>query len=358
MLNVRSHSSRLLVTMLPPPLIPALLNNKWILSVWCRSATSSRNRSTCVRSATSAMCVVTRSPCGNPTASHSPCVSAWPVGETSHIATLQASATNWRTSSRPMPLPPPVTTAVLPANSVMCVPLAWESVSSALDRRAVAGPGFDRMHIGGALEGLGCRLARPAGPADRRKEVVQPGRQIGPGHFELPRSIIDDLVFDPGAGINGGARNERVRHPVDQDRAFPFKAEQVLLIRGVTVLANVAPWRNDLDPHRQIVGTAMLGAKFDDRIAIRPNRLPIGLALFGLQYNPCPFRHTHDDLPLRRFPAKFLAGRLSGQSVFTAFRVPMRVNSLCYGSGTDGSQTRRRGELDSRRGPCHGDFAG
>src|SRR5882672_11169121 len=121
MLNVRSHSSLLLVTMLPPPLIPALLNNKWILSVWWRSATSSRNRSTCVRSATSAMCVVTRSPCGNPAASHSLCVSARPVGETSHIATLQASATSWRTSSRPIPLPPPVTTAVLPANSVMCV---------------------------------------------------------------------------------------------------------------------------------------------------------------------------------------------------------------------------------------------
>src|SRR5262252_3933154 len=121
MLNVRSHSSRLLVTMLPPPLIPALLNNKWILSVWCRSATSSRNRSTCVRSATSATCVVTRSPCGNPAASQSLCVSARPAGETSHVATLQASATSWRTNSRPIPLPPPVTTAVLPANSVMCV---------------------------------------------------------------------------------------------------------------------------------------------------------------------------------------------------------------------------------------------
>src|SRR6516225_8994565 len=121
MLNVRSHWSRLLVTMLPPPLIPALLNNKWILSVWWRSATSSRNRSTCVPSATSAMCVVTRSPCGNPAASHSLWVSARPVGETSHVATLQASATSWQTSSRPIPLPPPMTTAVLPANSVMCV---------------------------------------------------------------------------------------------------------------------------------------------------------------------------------------------------------------------------------------------
>src|SRR5499425_3121401 len=121
MLNVRSHSSLLFVIMLPPPLMPALLNNKWILSVWWRSATSSRNRSTCVRSATSAMCVVTRSPCGNPAASHSLCVSARPVGETSHVATLQASATSWRTSSRPIPPPPPVTTAVLPTNSVMCV---------------------------------------------------------------------------------------------------------------------------------------------------------------------------------------------------------------------------------------------
>jgi hypothetical protein len=43
---------------------------------------SSRNRSTRVRSATSTMCVVTRSPCGNPAASHSLCVSVRPVGET------------------------------------------------------------------------------------------------------------------------------------------------------------------------------------------------------------------------------------------------------------------------------------
>src|SRR6201993_944145 len=71
------------------------------------------------------MCVVTRSPCGNPAATHTLCVSARPVGETSHIATLQASATSWRTSSRPIPLPPPVTTAILPANSVMCTSLAF-----------------------------------------------------------------------------------------------------------------------------------------------------------------------------------------------------------------------------------------
>src|SRR5580700_8696210 len=95
MLNTRSHSSLLWVTMLPPPLTPALLNNKWILSVWWRACTSSRNRSTCVRSATSAMCVVTRSPCGNPAASQSLCVSAKPVGETSHIATYGKARRIW-----------------------------------------------------------------------------------------------------------------------------------------------------------------------------------------------------------------------------------------------------------------------
>ena len=41
---VFSHSSRLLAIMLPPPPIPALLNRRWILSVSCRAATSSRNR--------------------------------------------------------------------------------------------------------------------------------------------------------------------------------------------------------------------------------------------------------------------------------------------------------------------------
>ena len=37
------------------------------------------------------------------------------VADTSHMATLQPSAASWRTSSRPIPVPPPVTTAILPA---------------------------------------------------------------------------------------------------------------------------------------------------------------------------------------------------------------------------------------------------
>src|SRR6202022_4135182 len=68
----------------------------------------------------SAMCVVIRRPCGNRSASQSRFVSAIASAKTSQVATLQPSATSWRTSSRPIPLPPPVTTAILPAKSFIC----------------------------------------------------------------------------------------------------------------------------------------------------------------------------------------------------------------------------------------------
>ena len=53
------------------------------------------------------------------------------AAETSHIATLQPSATSWRTSSRPMPVPPPVTTAILPAKSFICRASLTQSVDEA-----------------------------------------------------------------------------------------------------------------------------------------------------------------------------------------------------------------------------------
>jgi hypothetical protein len=68
---------------------------------------------------TSAICVVTHRPCGSFSISQSRLVSAIASAEISHIATLQPSATSWRASSRPMPVPPPVMTAVFPANSFM-----------------------------------------------------------------------------------------------------------------------------------------------------------------------------------------------------------------------------------------------
>ena len=71
--------------MLPPPLIPALLNSRWMRSVACWSAASSRKRSTSASLDTSARCAVTRRPCGSPAASHSRRVSAMPArGDVAH----------------------------------------------------------------------------------------------------------------------------------------------------------------------------------------------------------------------------------------------------------------------------------
>ena len=44
------------------------------------------------------------------------CVSSRVSAFTSHVATDAPSAASWMTSSRPMPVPPPVTTANLSAN--------------------------------------------------------------------------------------------------------------------------------------------------------------------------------------------------------------------------------------------------
>src|SRR5215468_85531 len=63
-----------------------------------------------------------RRPCGSRSTSHSRLVSAIAAADTSHMATLQPSATSWRASSRPMPVPPPVMTAILPARSFMHAP--------------------------------------------------------------------------------------------------------------------------------------------------------------------------------------------------------------------------------------------
>src|SRR5471030_532378 len=117
MLNVRSHSSRSATTKLEPPPMPALLNSRWTLSVSCCAATSPWKRSTAGLSETSRMCVVILKPCGRRSCRQSRSVSARPLAETSHMAMLTPSATSWRTSSRPMPEPPPVTTAIRPARS-------------------------------------------------------------------------------------------------------------------------------------------------------------------------------------------------------------------------------------------------
>src|SRR5262245_6140763 len=100
---------------LPPPPMPALLNTRWTWSVAYWSSTSSRNRSTASASATLHTCVVTRAP---PAARAA--VSASPASFRSHAATAHPAAASWTTSSRPIPLPPPVTTASFPSNDSTC----------------------------------------------------------------------------------------------------------------------------------------------------------------------------------------------------------------------------------------------
>ena len=108
------------------------------------------------------------------------------------------------------------------------------------------------MDFSGARKRLRRRRARVARSADGGKEVVQAGRQVGPGHFELTRPLVDDLVADAGAGINRRSRNEGVRHPVDEDCPLAFKAKQDLLVRRVRVLPHVTARRDYLYSHREI----------------------------------------------------------------------------------------------------------
>src|SRR6266436_5664876 len=107
------------------------------------------------------MCVVIRRPCGSRPASQNRFVSATASAKTSHVATLQPWATSWRTSSRPIPVPPPVTTAILPAKSFMMshLPLDFraadpEALSVYLVRHATGIVGLE----GGAVDARRTRV--------------------------------------------------------------------------------------------------------------------------------------------------------------------------------------------------------
>src|SRR4051794_5471610 len=95
--------------------MPALLKTRFTWSVSCCATTSSRKRSMAASSATSQMWTVTRVPSGAACSARS-LVRASPSSLTSHVATEHPSAASWTTSSRPIPEPPPVTTARSPSN--------------------------------------------------------------------------------------------------------------------------------------------------------------------------------------------------------------------------------------------------
>src|SRR5687768_7808551 len=122
MSKVRSHSSRVVLRKLPPPPMPALLNTRFTWSVPCSLRTSSAKRCTSASDATSARWVVMRVPTGASFSARR-AVSSRLSRLMSHAATWQPSAASWITSSRPMPVPPPVTTASFPSNDCIACPL-------------------------------------------------------------------------------------------------------------------------------------------------------------------------------------------------------------------------------------------
>jgi len=131
--------------------------------------------------------------------------------------------------------------------------------SSPLDRRSVSRSCLDRVHIGRSRKGFGCRLAGLARTADRGKEIVQAGRQIGPSHLKLIRAIIDDLVSDAGCGVDGRARDEWVRHSVDDNGALSREAEQDLWLGVCECSRTYPPGAMTCIPIARLSGPACLG---------------------------------------------------------------------------------------------------
>src|SRR4051812_22516296 len=129
--------------------------------------------------------------------------------ETSHMATLQPSATSWRASSRPMPVPPPVITAIFPAKSFMGIPRPFLLISR---RCAVAshgdcirligvatrcgGRGVQRQRHGGPNLGSFCQIADSVrGPAHPPFDHESPSRACGAAAPE--RVVSREVKLEP-----------------------------------------------------------------------------------------------------------------------------------------------------------------
>src|SRR6478736_6316760 len=118
-----------------------------------------------------------------------------PCIDTSHMATWQPSATSRRTSSRPIPEPPPVTTAILPEKSFIGF---FPVVLFSLDARHL-----DHLRpLFGGLRDDGTEFRRRA-TDHHSAELLEPGLdlRIGEAGIELLVQAIDDV----GRGVLGYA---------------------------------------------------------------------------------------------------------------------------------------------------------
>src|SRR5215217_8976646 len=154
---------------------------------------------------------------GGASCSHAARVSAMLVSDTSQMATWQPSAASWRVSSRPMPVPPPVTTASLPVNvSIVDPPCDRPAVSPTGGR-----PG--NASVGAQLDDVAVGVAHveAATLAPRPEEVERPAHDVErPRHCQLVEvdvGHVDGHVVDV---LTGALAHEQVedRAVVDADR--------------------------------------------------------------------------------------------------------------------------------------------
>src|SRR5580704_3292503 len=124
-----------------------------------------------------------RTPALRRSSAQSALVSSMLWRETSHIATLAPSAASWRTSSRPIPEPPPVTTAILPAKLFMGWPLALGFLGDQASAWTNRLPSPPRRHLrqpilrAGRRRHRGERGQQRYAPADIRRRFDELGQR-------------------------------------------------------------------------------------------------------------------------------------------------------------------------------------
>src|SRR6266851_3926493 len=109
---------------------------------------------------------------------------------------------------------------------------------------AEAGLALDGVGRERGVEGGGGRLAGLALAADLAEEGLEPVRHHRPGHLEVARTGVDDLVLEPRGRDHGGPRDEGMRRAVDLDRAGALVAEEQLDLAVVAVLGDEAAGRD------------------------------------------------------------------------------------------------------------------